>query len=72
MRNCFQENSALGVSASKEFCIEKYNISQILSTEEFNSSLFNCKEIESYRASRNIFNKRRITFINCKKKTIKP
>ena len=74
MKTCVIDYKNLGEIKAKEFCLRKYNVTQILNAWE--EKLFNtdenyeCEIKNSLKATRNIFNSRKYSLNYCKLKDL--
>ena len=68
-RKCLKDNKLFDLSSTKNLCFEKYNINQIITdmSEKIDEKKYKCDLINTNAASRNIFNRNRITYKYCKK-----
>ena len=68
-KKCIKDNELLYLSNSKNLCLKKYNINQIItnSSDKVDQNYYQCKLINTYAASRNFFNRKKQTYKYCKK-----
>ncbi|WP_288261503.1 hypothetical protein [uncultured Prochlorococcus sp.] len=71
-KKCIKENELLKLSNSKDLCLKKYNIKQIITnlSDKVNEKHYDCKLINTDAASRNFFNRKKQTFKYCKMATL--
>ena len=71
-RKCVNDNKLLKPTISQNLCFEKYNINQIITSvnDKIDKKNYKCEPINSYAASRNIFNSQKMTYKYCKKITL--
>ena len=71
-RKCIKDNRLLEPINSKNLCFEKYDINQIITnvSDKIDKKNYKCELINSYAASRNIFNSQKMTYKYCKKITL--
>ena len=74
MKTCVIDYKNLGEIKAKEFCLRKYNVTQILNAWEeklFNTEeYYECEIKSSLKATRNIFNSRKYSLNYCKLKNL--
>ncbi len=68
-RKCIKDNKLLGLSNSKNLCLKKYNINQIItnSSDKVDEKYFQCELVNTYAATRNYFKTKKQTYKYCKK-----
>ena len=71
-KKCIKDNEFLDLFDSKNICLEKYNINQIItgSGEKVDEKYYQCKIISADAGSRNFFNRKVQTYKYCKKLTL--
>ena len=71
-KKCLKDNEILDLSNSKNFCLKKYNINQIIADlgEKVDENYYQCELINTVAASRNFFNSKKQTYKYCKRKNL--
>ncbi len=72
MMQCSIDYKESGLKASKDICLEKYNINQVIlyQYDYINKDLYNCRNLNVYISSRNFFNRSRKIMKYCKNKNL--
>ncbi len=68
-KKCLKDNKILNLSNSKNFCLKKYNINQIITDlgDKVNEKYYQCEIINADAQSRNFFNRKKQNYKYCKK-----
>ena len=71
-KKCIKNNELLNLSDSKNLCLKKYDVNQIItnSRDKVDQNYYQCELINTDAASRNFFNRKKQTYKYCKKITL--
>ena len=71
-KKCIKDNSLLDLSNTKNFCLKKYNINQLITnlSDKVDQNNYQCELIYTDAASRNFFNRKKQAYKYCKKVTL--
>ena len=68
-KKCLKDNEILGSANSKNFCLENFNINQIIVdfSDKVDEKYYQCELLNADVSSRNFYNRKKQTFKYCKK-----